>query len=354
MIGRGNCLLFFLLTLLCINSHIYGLAHADDCREAVQIYNRAVGEIALREKERLYTLALGLDCSDPEILAKILNNRADTYERQGQLEKAISGYKKAIETNPALPTPYLSLAQIYTKMNRPEEASYYSEQGFFLSNYLPSEEIVRSLSPSRAVKLLPQVTLYFGFNRSDLSEAAQLQLAALEKALKNRELLIYRFRIEGHTCSLGSSAYNQSLSNHRADVVKNWLVSRGILPDRLVTIGFGEDRPVAENTTEEGRRRNRRVNIRTIGVAMISAPVNAKSPGQKEALSILRTGERLLMLERYEEAVEKFTEAKNAFEKENFKPGIQAALKDLTLAYRFLEDWEKAEHYRRQLAQESP
>jgi hypothetical protein len=191
--------------------------------------------------------------------------------------------------------------------------------------------------------------LYFGFNRSDLGDAAQRQLAALEKALKDRELLIYQFRIEGHTCSLGSAAYNQDLSIHRAEVVKNWLVRHGILPDRLAPVGYGEDRPVAANTSEEGRRRNRRVNIRTTGVAMLAKPLSANSPEQRQALLILREGERLLMQEHYEKAVEKFVEAKSAFEIQNFKPGIQAALKDLTLAYRFLEDWDLAEHYRRQL-----
>ena len=57
----------------------------------------------------------------------------------------------------------------------------------------------------------------------------------------------------------------------------------------------------------------------------------------------------MLMQERYEGAAENFIRAKSAFEKEQFKPGIKAALNDLILVYRFLEDWEKAEHFRRQL-----
>jgi len=55
------------------------------------------------------------------------------------------------------------------------------------------------------------------------------------------------------------------------------------------------------------------------------------------------------MQERYEGAAENFIRAKSAFEKERFKPGIKAALKDLILVYRFLEEWKKAEQYRRQL-----
>jgi OOP family OmpA-OmpF porin len=66
--------------------------------------------------------------------------------------------------------------------------------------------------------------------------------------------------LEGHTCDLGSAAYNQELSNRRANTVKNYLVKNfGIRPDRLNTRGAGESEPIASNATEEGRMKNRRV-----------------------------------------------------------------------------------------------
>jgi outer membrane protein OmpA-like peptidoglycan-associated protein len=353
MIGQRRYFSLPVVIFTCLAVFFYhDSAQAETCQKAVLLYNQAVNVVDLRQKELLYSRALALGCDDQELTAKIHNNLADTYERQGELDTAIAEYQKAIECHPFLPTPYFSLAEIYSKLNRPKKATHYHEKGFLLNRYMPPETIVASLSPSRAVRLQPQVTLYFGFDRSDLNEAAKRQLRSLEQALKNRELLIYRFRIDGHTCNLGSTAYNQTLSEFRAETVRKWLVRHGILKDRLITQGFGEGRPVADNNGEEGRMRNRRVNIVTIGVAMLSVPINARSPGQKEALHVLRAGERLLMLERYEEAVEQFIRAKNAFENERFRAGVKAALKDLTLAYRFLEDWEKAEHYRRQLEAE--
>ncbi|HRY36155.1 MAG TPA: OmpA family protein, partial [Smithellaceae bacterium] len=65
--------------------------------------------------------------------------------------------------------------------------------------------------------------------------------------------------LEGHTCSLGSDAYNKRLSQRRADAVKQYMVEKGgIEANRLNAIGYGEERPIASNATEEGRRQNRR------------------------------------------------------------------------------------------------
>jgi len=68
--------------------------------------------------------------------------------------------------------------------------------------------------------------------------------------------------IEGHTDSIGSAAYNQQLSQRRADSVRDYLIENfGIEGDRLKAIGYGEERPMAENNTPEGRIMNRRVVI---------------------------------------------------------------------------------------------
>ena len=66
--------------------------------------------------------------------------------------------------------------------------------------------------------------------------------------------------IEGHTDSVGSAAYNQKLSQRRAESVRDYLVQNyKISPNRLTAKGFGEERPVTSNDTEEGRQKNRRI-----------------------------------------------------------------------------------------------
>jgi len=72
--------------------------------------------------------------------------------------------------------------------------------------------------------------------------------------------------VYGHTDSTGSDAYNQALSERRASTVANYLVSQGVSAARVRSQGFGETMPVATNDTEEGRQRNRRVEIKIVPI----------------------------------------------------------------------------------------
>jgi outer membrane protein OmpA-like peptidoglycan-associated protein len=79
--------------------------------------------------------------------------------------------------------------------------------------------------------------------------------------------------IVGHTDNVGTNQYNQTLSEHRAQAVNDYLRNKGVLVQRLVFLGRGETAPRATNTTEEGRRLNRRVEI-------IVEPIVAESQNQ--------------------------------------------------------------------------
>jgi outer membrane protein OmpA-like peptidoglycan-associated protein len=76
--------------------------------------------------------------------------------------------------------------------------------------------------------------------------------------------------VAGHTDSTGSRAYNQTLSENRANSVKGHLVAQGVPAKRIITVGAGPDHPVADNSTAEGRAQNRRVEITIV-------PVEAKA-----------------------------------------------------------------------------
>ncbi len=67
--------------------------------------------------------------------------------------------------------------------------------------------------------------------------------------------------VAGHTDSRGSDEYNMTLSQQRADAVRNHLIKKGIEADRLTAVGYGESQPVADNATDEGRFKNRRVEL---------------------------------------------------------------------------------------------
>ena len=71
----------------------------------------------------------------------------------------------------------------------------------------------------------------------------------------------FRLAVEGHTDNAGTPAHNQTLSEARAREVVRTIVAQGIATSRLQAVGFGQSRPLADNATEEGRARNRRVEL---------------------------------------------------------------------------------------------
>jgi outer membrane protein OmpA-like peptidoglycan-associated protein len=104
----------------------------------------------------------------------------------------------------------------------------------------------------------------FATNSSDLSPAFFDVLTSVSKVLKEFNKTVVE--VAGHTDSTGSDAYNQSLSERRAASVAQYLQSQGVINQRLITIGMGEARPVADNGTESGRQANRRVEITMVPV----------------------------------------------------------------------------------------
>ncbi len=97
----------------------------------------------------------------------------------------------------------------------------------------------------------------FEFDSSRISKESEAKLDVAVKTLKENPSI--QIKIVGHTCSLGTEKYNMGLSLRRAKAVKNYLVSKGIDAERLSIEGKGENRPIASNDTEEGRKENRRI-----------------------------------------------------------------------------------------------
>jgi outer membrane protein OmpA-like peptidoglycan-associated protein len=97
----------------------------------------------------------------------------------------------------------------------------------------------------------------FEFNKALLTLPAQQTLDQVTAALAAQPEL--SVEIQGHTDSVGSAAYNLRLSQKRADAVKTYLVGKGVSAASLTAKGYGKDRPIASNDSEEGRAQNRRV-----------------------------------------------------------------------------------------------
>lgn len=104
---------------------------------------------------------------------------------------------------------------------------------------------------------LPDVL--FEFNSADLSPPARGIVGEVFQAVKG--LPNRRIAVEGHTDSVGTVAYNQELSEQRAQAVADEMVAQGVSRRRIIVRGFGESDPVASNRTDLGRERNRRVEV---------------------------------------------------------------------------------------------
>lgn len=99
----------------------------------------------------------------------------------------------------------------------------------------------------------------FETGKSEIKPGARRTLDQMVRALRNdRDATL---AIEGHTDAVGKRDYNLALSKRRADVVRTYLVARGVAPNRIRTRGMGPDYPVASNRTEAGRQQNRRVEM---------------------------------------------------------------------------------------------
>lgn len=117
------------------------------------------------------------------------------------------------------------------------------------------------------IKILKPVL--FDTNKSTIKEESFPVLESIANYLKGNPN-VTKLRIEGHTDSDASASYNKKLSKNRVDAVKTWLIKKGVTADTLDTQGFGEECPIASNSTSEGKLKNRRV---------VFVVVNPPTPG---------------------------------------------------------------------------
>ena len=104
----------------------------------------------------------------------------------------------------------------------------------------------------------------FATNSADLNSGFFEVLGSVTKVLKEFDQTV--IEVAGHTDSTGTDAYNQQLSERRAQTVTNYFTARKISAQRFITVGMGESMPIADNGTTEGRQLNRRVEITLVPI----------------------------------------------------------------------------------------
>jgi outer membrane protein OmpA-like peptidoglycan-associated protein len=120
-------------------------------------------------------------------------------------------------------------------------------------------------SIAAAIESTGTIALYgitFDTGRATLQPGSEQVLGEILTLLKERA--DWRLEVQGHTDNVGAAAANQALSEQRARTVVAWLTKNGIAAGRLTAKGYGDTQPVADNGTDEGRAKNRRVELRKI------------------------------------------------------------------------------------------
>jgi outer membrane protein OmpA-like peptidoglycan-associated protein len=100
-------------------------------------------------------------------------------------------------------------------------------------------------------------TVFFDFNKATIKPVSYALLDDVAQALKDNPKI--KVEVQGHTDSVGDDNFNLKLSQKRAESVRNYLIKKGISSDRMDPKGYGENVPIADNRTKEGRDQNRRV-----------------------------------------------------------------------------------------------
>jgi outer membrane protein OmpA-like peptidoglycan-associated protein len=140
---------------------------------------------------------------------------------------------------------------------------FYSDQ-FMLKGKVPDSTYEKNirLSPIEANATVILKDVFFDVNKSDLKPESQVELDRVVQLLQDNPGV--RIEISGHTDNVGKPTDNLALSNNRAKAVLNYLVSKNIAATRLIAKGYGETKPVADNSTEAGKALNRRTEVRIV------------------------------------------------------------------------------------------
>jgi outer membrane protein OmpA-like peptidoglycan-associated protein/tetratricopeptide (TPR) repeat protein len=140
---------------------------------------------------------------------------------------------------------------------------FYSENFFLKASSTDTTYTIDiPLTPIEVNASIVLKNIFFDVNKAEVKPESMIELDKVVQLLKENPTL--KIEIEGHTDNVGKPADNLTLSNNRAKAVINYFLYKGVTANRLTSKGFGETRPLAENTTETGRAKNRRTELKVI------------------------------------------------------------------------------------------
>ncbi|MGB4229892.1 MAG: OmpA family protein, partial [Bacteroidales bacterium] len=145
-----------------------------------------------------------------------------------------------------------------------KEGYLFHSENFVIPENAQYQEIQKDiyLKPIKIGQSIVLRNIFFDFDKATIRPESKTELENLIKLMNDNPNI--KIEISGHTDNIGSAAYNQKLSESRAKAVVDYLIEHGIERSRLSYMGYGLEKPIASNDTEEGRQLNRRVEFKII------------------------------------------------------------------------------------------
>jgi len=139
---------------------------------------------------------------------------------------------------------------------------FWSENFTFKGGHPQTDPMMKDvpMQPIETGAIVILKNIFFDFDKYDLLPESQVELNKLTELLQKNPKM--KIEISGHTDNIGTKEYNQVLSENRAKAVYDYLLQHGIAKERLTYKGYGFDKPIDTNDTEQGRANNRRTEFK--------------------------------------------------------------------------------------------
>lgn len=194
---------------------------------------------------------------DRQAAIKAREDARETYQRA--TEKKLTAAERALEETARQKEEARKQAQMTEAELEEEKQRRLAAEKKAAAALASLEQLAKVKEEARGVVITLSGGVLFATGQHQLMPIAMSKLDEVAKALQDQGYK--KIVVEGHTDSRGSDSRNMELSRLRAEAVRSHLVSRGVETDKITAVGIGETRPVAQNTTPEGRANNRRVEI---------------------------------------------------------------------------------------------
>jgi outer membrane protein OmpA-like peptidoglycan-associated protein len=243
---------------------------AEGCKDSPLITRMPGSSIHSCDKKEFDQFDIVVGTSDSGDQSKHVEGPLDSWDygtREGvseiqvfrNMETALrtGGFQVVFDRSPG----YISARKGNTWLVIENSGSYYFQT--IITEQAMNQEVTADASSLKGeLEKTGHVAVYgilFDTGKATLQPASDAPLNQVLQMLQQDDSL--KVLIEGHTDNVGAAAANQALSEKRAQAVRDWLIGKGIAADRLGAKGYGASKPVADNNTEDGKAKNRRVEL---------------------------------------------------------------------------------------------